>query len=645
MFAALYFERDPLSVADLQYGLLAWVQIAGGFGLLGATLWMIFRLPQWRAQDYQEVPFWQRALFVGSWLLGAVGCAAGWVLYALARQAGGAQKPDQVHWFVVSSNYAFLAGGIGGLLAAGTPFVLGLARMRLGRIFALASLSFKEALQARVLVVFALLAPVFLFGSWFITSKPQDQLRTYVWVVFFVMGVLLLAASALISAFSIPADIQRQTIHTIVTKPVERFEIALGRFLGFYTLMTLALITMTALSLVYVLRGVGPESAAESLLAREPLYGELRFLNTGKTAGINVGREWDYRRYITANPGQAGAPQTALWLFPELDGRLALETPKDGPVPQVLVEYTFDVYRTTKGEEGRDVTCTIEFRTWRSRPEDRAAFEAGRKKGDARLDDALAEKHGYFAVHGQRVTDYRIQSFTVPAGLFRNALGDPGKWADLKAHATRQNPAPPALEIRVTCEKTGLTQYVGMAKYDLFLRLDRTEASAWLFSVNFLKAAFGLWLTMGLVIGLAVVFSTYLNGVISLLLCVLLFLGGFFSDFIRQVALNQNPGGGPMEAMRTIASRQVTSVKTDASQSVSDIVVNQTDEGFRFVVQVILRILPDVERYNMTNYLAEGFNVPPLQLLITFLLMVGYLLPWFVLAYYLLAWREIAAAT
>ena len=95
----------------------------------------------------------------------------------------------------------------------------------------------------------------------------------------------------------------------------------------------------------------------------------------------------------------------------------------------------------------------------------------------------------------RNVTDYHTQSFKMPAGLFRNALKDD---PDHRAKLNERKLNPPPLSVRVTCDKQTLTQYIGMAKYDLFLRLDRTEASALWFSINFLKAAFGLWLLIGL---------------------------------------------------------------------------------------------------------------------------------------------------
>src|SRR5207302_7365335 len=108
----------------------------------------------------------------------------------------------------------------------------------------------------RILWTFSAFLLVFLFASWFIDYKPEDQVRNYVRVVYWAMTPLMLLTAGLLAAFSIPADVRNQTIHTIVTKPVERFEIVVGRFLGFMFLMSLVLCVMTGVSLLYVFREI-----------------------------------------------------------------------------------------------------------------------------------------------------------------------------------------------------------------------------------------------------------------------------------------------------------------------------------------------------------------------------------------------------
>src|SRR5262249_53497356 len=146
-------------------------------------------------------------------------------------------------------------------------------------IWGLARLTMKEAVRSKVLWIFTFLALVFLFADWFLPHKPEDQLRTYVQVIYWAMTPLLLATGVLLASFGIPNDLRQQTLHTVVTKPVERFEIVLGRFLGYTVLMTGILLCMTGLSLLYlVFHAVHPDAARETYTARVPVYGDLEFV-------------------------------------------------------------------------------------------------------------------------------------------------------------------------------------------------------------------------------------------------------------------------------------------------------------------------------------------------------------------------------
>lgn len=633
---AIVIERDPLQWADLPAGLVQWLQAAGIFAtlglLVGFPLGLALRLPGLRREDRAALPGWMITLFALCTVVAVLGYLIGGVLAA-------SREPDRPPSIV--QTVALAGGGAAALLAVGLPFLLNLTRLRFRRIYALAKLSFKEALRRRVLYAFSFMLLVFLFASWFVPSMPKDQVRTYVDVVYTAISLLLLVPAVVLASFSIPADIKQQTIHTVVTKPVERFEIVLGRFLGYLALMSLVLVVMTAVSLLYVLRGIHPEAAAESLKAREPLYGELKFEGTGdEKKAINVGREWDYRSYISRpNPGET--PHVARWDFAHVPGYL-------GDRPEVLSEYSFDVFRTTKGEEGRDVSCTFRFYTWRYRAKNDEKFLAERKERagtagrNSQVDNELAEKYGYFELAGQPVTDYRTLSLLLPGGLFRNArAADPEREQELKA---RNEARPPDLQVRVLCESP--TQYVGMARYDYYLRLDaggRSEAV--LFALNFFKGAFGIWLQLALMIGLAVVLSTYLNGVISMLVTLLLFIGGWCREFIESVARGTNPGGGPLESFKKLANRELVGASVQDSASIGDQLISGSDATSRAVMRLLIDLVPDISRFDLTTYVADGFNISGVQLGMGFLLLVGYLLPWAVLAYYLLRWREIAGAT
>ena len=635
IFATLFVERDPLSWVDVPSGILQWVQSVGGFACLGLVLWLIFGWLRTSAVDKNRVPAWKKILF--SALAGS-----GLILFVITigLRFTNANKYEAMQNAKFLENFQLLASSLC-LSAILLPFICNLPRFSLRRIFGLAKLSFQEALRRKVVYAFAALLLIFLFASWFIPYKPEDQVRSYVQVVYWAMSPLFLLTSSLLAAFSIPADIKSQTIHTIVTKPVERFEIVVGRFLGFTALMTVILFVMTATSLLYVIRGIDPAAASESLKARVPIYGDLSFLNTeNDKKGDNVGREWEYRSYI-AGPGMGGkGTATAVWTFPFPPTNLSDRE-------KVRAEFTFDIYRTTKGRENRGVACSFTFQTWRYREGDDKIYEREKRrallnrngKSDAQIENELAEKYGYFVYPSKPIFDYQTLSLDIPSGLFKNAnTDDSNRATELRS----SNRAIEPIKVKVICLDP--TQYIGMAKYDLYFRADdpdSTNEKLW-FSLNFFKGSMGLWLRMCLVTGISVCLSTYLTGVISLLFTLILYMGGLVQEFIQQVAMGVNPGGGPVEALFRLVRRE--NMAAPLEQTTANQIATTSDVFFRWIIRRLLDIIPDVERLDFTVFVAEGFDISGTQIILNALILVGYLAPWAILAYFLLRWREIASS-
>ena len=79
-------------------------------------------------------------------------------------------------------------------------------------------------------------------------KKPEDVLKAQIDTMSVMMTILVISTSLLLAGFSIPTDVKNLTIHTIVTKPVERFEIVLGRALGYIALETIVLAAMAPLA-------------------------------------------------------------------------------------------------------------------------------------------------------------------------------------------------------------------------------------------------------------------------------------------------------------------------------------------------------------------------------------------------------------
>jgi hypothetical protein len=603
-------EREPLTAADVPSLFTSWLQDVGGFaaaGLVLAALALLLRHKSpWGPRDR---PMWYKATMMA----GCVGAIAAYVLAAAFNWI----EPDAVA-------PCLTVAGSCAILAAGLPFFSDLARLRGRRIWALAVLSIKEGYHRWVLWIFGPFILVFLIAGWFLPHKPESQLSTYVQIIYWVMTPLLLVTAALLASFSIPNDVRSHAIATIVTKPVERFEIALGRFLGYVVLMSGILFGMVLLSLPLIYgQGVPQEAELESLRARVPIYGALRLQGKDKEQdfkGVPAGREWQYRKYIA---GGAQSPHRAIWYFHELPGRLDERT-------AVPCEFYFDVFRLRKAEkEGQGVFCSFVFQThhWDQAHarEYMAELQAARRQtanpeAYAAALDRLADKFGLYEVPFKEVTDAHTYVIDVPAGLFRNAA---------RGGATAQTG--PLLAVSVKCESEA--QLVGMAKPDLYF----VDGEGF-FGLNFIKGAVGLWFRLCLIIGVAVACSTYLSGVVTLVVTLFLYLAGFATEYIRNVAYGRNPEGGPLQSLRQIVSGPGTAAFDPATMA-----SNVVDDSFRWYLRRVLNLLPDVNLFNLTDYVAYGFDISMTDLTLRLLLLVGYLLPWAVLAYYLLKSREVAA--
>jgi ABC-type transport system involved in multi-copper enzyme maturation permease subunit len=650
------FESDPLTFDDWRRlaGLgIDWVQNAGGFAMVGLVLWVLNALLY---PVYDVLPGGKkrnRLVGPGMLLAGAVALTAYLValglLYALGNEPPGARqvtvlgRPMTVTIALLEA--ALFVAGLVALIGFGGPFVVDLFKLRWRRIYALAKLSFKEAVRRRVVWVFLSILILYLFPArWFFQEKPEDELKSIIGVTTRGMNVLLISVGLLLAAFAIPTDIKNLTIHTVVTKPVQRFEIVLGRFLGYLGLVTAALLVMTGFGLLLINAGnVSEEAAAESQRARVARYGELSFESRRQSdfTGVDVGREFGYRKYVAG-----GSAQRAVWSFPTVPGRFADE-------PAVPMEFAFDIYRTTKGSEGTGVQVTFDIVTHQWDP--KKSIDDPKNPGtQIRMADAytrdsqgltnltpadpnwakvndLAERYGRYEVKNWQVFDYHTSAVPVPGGLFKNALaGTPAPDGPMQA------PGRPARRLQVQARCESPSQFIGVARYDLYLL--EAEGS---FSLNYFKGAVGLWYRLVIALAIAVACSTYLAGVLSFLTAMFLFISGFFLEFIQELARGLNTGGGPLESLARLVNNTTPTMDLDPTPGVK--AIQMVDGVYRWGLRRVMNVIPDVDRYGFSEYVAQGFSIGPDFLLINLLTLVGYIFPWLVAAYYLMKAREIAA--
>lgn len=688
LFAALVIDKEPMKWADVPAALRDWAQTAGVIAALGIVIWSI----NWVANNRRK-GIWPKdnrgwtflalaglsaALFA---LLGLTFLGRGINIRALAQMApsGNPAQPTVGDWI-------FTLAGASALLAVAFPILADLmTRFSWRRIWALSRLSLKEAIRSKVVLIFGLMALVFLFADWFVPYKPEDQLRNYVAVIYKSLPPLFLITASLLGAFSIPADIRSQSIHTVVTKPVEKFEIVLGRFIGYSILITVGLAVVSSLSLIYVVRGIHPAAERESFKARVPIYGERSFEGT---TGESVGRVWDYRKYIGGrNVREGGKEQYAIWHFDDVPADLM-----NSPAP-VQIEFTFDIYRMTKGKEDQGVFCQFVIADGRmdlgeltnalaSYRADRAKYksvadahrEAGPAAAVAKVEEKIIEDyagrgdeavkmaqalrrgtkttvpveiealitilHGVFDRGTVEVKDYHTQALEVPPALFRGLT-----WREQvqPRQPDSQGKLPAILKVWVNVDSTGANarynapQMVGMARPDLYLLA--TEKPFWL---NFYKGIIGLWFTFILALGIAIPCSTYLSGVISWLCTMFLFGAGMARDFVQKLAEGKHEGGGPMESIVRIFTNTFHSGQLDETPTTATL--RTVDTAYQYLFKLVYNILPDVKRFYLEKYVANGFDISwgRMLLLDCLLPMVGYLIPWLILGYYLIKYREVA---
>ncbi len=169
-----------------------------------------------------------------------------------------------------------------------------------------------------------------------------------------------------------------------------------------------------------------------------------------------------------------------------------------------------------------------------------------------------------------------------------------------------------------------------MAEGDLyFIEGEKT------FAENYFKSAFGLWCRLVIVIGIAVTLSTYLAAMIAVFGTMLLYGVAYIGDFVQDIGTRSNVGGGPFEASLRMMRGETPTMPLEPTGAMR--AVSWGDDVYAWFFRRFFNVIPDVDAFSWADFLAEGYNVNFEYLIINIVILVGYLLPWAVLAYYLIA--------
>lgn len=512
-----------------------------------------------------------------------------------------------LHWLRVFGGFVGVIFAATVLVALGIYGVSGpvavMSRVRQGlhdflnlspkRIWAIAWLTIIEAVRRKALLVFVVFAFLMMFAGWFLDSDLRADLQVKNAVSFALTTVswLTIPVLLLLSCWGIPEDIRVRSLHTVVTKPVRRNEIVMGRILGFSTVAAGIVVLMGVVGYVWVLRQV-PNNA--SLICRVPVYGTLEFLDSEgniSEKGINTGDIWEFRSYI-----EGGTKASAVYKFPI-----------DAPVDQIKLESRFEAFRTHKGRIGQSllvryvlVNPTKELRV----PLD--SFEIQ----EFNLNEQFIERKISF--YDEEKKDKRT--------------------VDLFEDIVDQN----SLTIVVQCLDAG--QYLGMSRPDFFIRLpDRS------FAVGYFKAVFGIWLLTVFVISIGVTSSTFVKGPIATLLTFsVLLIGQGFREFMIKLITGVQKGGGPIESWYRLVTHMNDTLELPDNIGVK--IMQGIDNVMLGGLWLMQHLIPDLSSFVMSPYVANGFDIPwGVAMLRSLAVTIGYLVPCLLVGYYSLTLRELEA--
>lgn len=547
--------------------------------------------------DYDPIPF--------SWLLGfrtwGIVCGLmflGALLLALVLQVLSHTLQEFEHVGPGKPRRSLFQGLKNGIAACFSSFLEGfrdLLFMSPRRVGAIAVLVFRESVRRKTLLVLVVFAICFLFAGWFLSDPNRDPLlRVPIYVTFVLTAIswLILPAVFLLSCWGLPDDIKARSLHTVVTKPVKRSEILVGRILGVTLVGTLVVGVMSVVGYFWLIRAL-PE--VRGIQTRVPIFGSISFLDReGKPTdkGINVGDINMFRSYIEGDTGAR-----AIWKFSGVTPSLLN---KDG---KLLLESKIQGFRTHKGNLERGIIFQYTFVNPTTKV--RAKFQpfeiAEFRDSIKPIDNDLIDEQNH------------------PVKLMTDIV-DKG-----------------SLTVEVACLSTG--QFLGMARPDVFIRAQDAP-----FAASFFKAVLCIWLMMVLIIVFAVSVSTIVKGpVASFLTGVIIILGIFGRDFMKEI-VNQGQyewnGGGILESAYRIVKHMNPMVPME--------------KGFwTTVIQVIdwpllqfaghsRAIIPDFDTFQMAKFVAHGYDVPwNSGLLPAIMHTIAFLIPCVVLGYFCLKSREL----
>lgn len=118
-------------------------------------------------------------------------------------------------------------------------------------ILAIAKATVGEAIRRRVLLIILFIATILLFVAPLLGVLSQRSEQTV--LTGFVLGIVQLSSAVIaiiLTVYMLPNEVERRTIYTILSKPVQRYQFLLGKYLGAVAALGLMMGLMSCVTLI-----------------------------------------------------------------------------------------------------------------------------------------------------------------------------------------------------------------------------------------------------------------------------------------------------------------------------------------------------------------------------------------------------------
>ena len=413
-------------------------------------------------------------------------------------------------------------------------------------IWAVATNTIKQALRLKIAAAFIVLLLVLLPLIGFTATGDgtvKGRLQTFVSYGLSLTNLLLCLLTVILSVYSLTSDIQQRQIYTVITKPIRRFQLLVGKLLGVILLDVVLLVLFAGI--IYAITIYTPS-----------------FVDTTDDDRVALDNEFFTAR-ASLIPAEVDVTKDVINLYNELDKNAQLE----GIFPGLSREEIIGRLTTQKKLETRAAAVGQEI-LWEFhnvRPEEPNQSLFIRFKYDVSVNPSDSQVYSQWFVGDYRQVKYgqkietRIYSFE------------------------RKDPIRTSREIEVPADAVAQDGYlaVGFVNVPLnntvviFPLEDGLELlyKADTFTANFLRAALLILCRLIFLACLGILAASFLSFPVAILFCLVFFLTANFGGFV-------------IESL--------------------DYVGGNLSSVYAYTLKPILRVLPQFDESNPSKFLVPG---------------------------------------